>query len=81
MTAPGQSPAERPSGAAGRALRRRRERVEAAIGFLGFFVALTVIAAVVRIVRGEPSSWASLLLVVLLGLLVWAVRVRRRIIG
>lgn len=79
MTAPGQSSGERPSGAAGRQLRRRRERVEAVIGFLGFFVALTVIAAAVRIIRGEPSSWASLLLVVLLGLLVWAVRVRRRI--
>jgi len=81
VTGSGRSPDARPSGAAGRALRRRRERVEAAIGFLGFFTALTLIAAAVRIVRGEPSSWASLLLVVLLGLLIWAVRVRRRLTG
>lgn len=81
MTSPGPGPAERPSGAAGRELRRRRERVEAVIGFLGFFTAITVIAAAVRIVRGEPSSWASLLLVVLVGLMYWAVRVRRRITG
>lgn len=59
--------------------RRRGQRLEAVIGFLGFFAVITLVAAVRAIVIGDPSILASVILLVLVGLLAWAVRVRMRV--
>lgn len=63
----------------GRAAARRLQRLETALGFLGFFAVVTLIAAVVGIVRGEPSLLASGILLVLVGLSAWTWRVYRRL--
>ncbi len=57
---------------------RHRQRLEAVLGFLGFFTAMTFIAAVVGIVRGEPGLWPSVILLVLVGLLALTWRSYRR---
>lgn len=59
--------------------RRRGQRLEAVIGFLGFFAVITMVAAVRAIIIGDPSILASVILLVLAGLLAWAVRVRMRV--
>lgn len=59
--------------------RRRGQRLEAVIGFLGFFAVITLVAAVRAIIIGDPSILASVILLVLVGLLAWAVRVRMRV--
>ena len=50
-----------------------------ALGFLGFFAVITLIAAVLGIVRGEPSMLASAILLVLVGLAAWAWRAYQRL--
>ncbi|MDJ0393613.1 hypothetical protein QMK17_09755 [Rhodococcus sp. G-MC3] len=51
-----------------------QDHVQLLAGILGFFALMAFIAAVVGIVGGEPSIWASAVLLGLLGALAYVVR-------
>lgn len=57
---------------------RGRQPLEMLIGILGFFTFMAFAAAVVPIVRGEPSVTASLVLLACVVVLVAAIVLHRR---
>lgn len=57
---------------------RGRQSLEMLIGILGFFTFMAFVAAVVPIVRGEPSVTASLVLLGCVAALGGAIVLRRR---
>ncbi|MDH6283729.1 hypothetical protein [Prescottella agglutinans] len=57
---------------------RGRQSLEMLIGILGFFTFMSFVAAVVPIVRGEPSVTASLVLLACVALLGGAIVLHRR---
>ncbi|NKR45272.1 hypothetical protein GS966_25200 [Rhodococcus hoagii] len=58
---------------------RGRQSLEMLIGILGFFTFMAFLAAVVPIVRGEPSATASLILLGCVAALGGALVLHRRI--
>ncbi|AVP70722.1 hypothetical protein [Prescottella equi] len=58
---------------------RGRQSLEMLIGILGFFTFMAFLAAVVPIVRGEPSATASLILLGCVAVLAGALVFHRRI--
>ncbi|NKR97401.1 hypothetical protein GS508_10605 [Rhodococcus hoagii] len=58
---------------------RGRQSLEMLIGLLGFFTFMAFLAAVVPIVRGEPSATASLILLGCVAVLAGALVFHRRI--
>ncbi|RVW02006.1 hypothetical protein [Rhodococcus xishaensis] len=57
---------------------RGRQPLEMLVGILGFFTFMAFVAAVVPIVRGEPSVTASLVLLVCVVLLGGVIVLHRR---
>jgi uncharacterized membrane protein YoaK (UPF0700 family) len=51
-----------------------QDHLQLLAGILGFFALMAFIGAVAGIVTGEPSIWASVVLLGLLGALVFVVR-------
>ncbi|MBM4724729.1 hypothetical protein GS500_22470 [Rhodococcus hoagii] len=58
---------------------RGRQSLEMLIGILGFFTFMAFLAAVVPIVRGEPSATASLILLGCVAVLAGALVFHRRV--
>lgn len=55
-----------------------RQRLEMLAGFVGFFTVLALVNAVGLIATGRPSIWASLVLLLMLGVSWYTYRVWRR---
>nr|WP_296777151.1 hypothetical protein [Rhodococcus sp. (in: high G+C Gram-positive bacteria)] len=51
-----------------------QDHLQLLAGILGFFALMAFVAAVAGIVTGEPSIWASLVLLGLLGAVAYVVR-------
>lgn len=71
--APGRAGARAPSNP-----RARAQRLDVLLGILGFFTVMAFLQAVVLELRGEPATFAALLLLVLVVLDVLTYRARRR---